>query len=99
MPGRLKIRTTGQYRQDGGRWYLLDQQIQEFQGRGVCPVQVFQDKEDRLRFSQLQENGDDGFQGLLALPLRGERQRRIAVLGEGHREQRREKLNRFFQGK
>ena len=38
MPGRLKVWTTGQDRQDGGRRYLLDHQVQEFKGRGVSPV-------------------------------------------------------------
>jgi hypothetical protein len=38
MPGRVKMRTTGQYRQHGGRRYLLDDQIQQFQRRWVCPV-------------------------------------------------------------
>ena len=70
MPGRLKMRTTGQQHQDGGGRCLIDQQIQQFEGRGVCPVQVFQDKEDRLMFSKFQEDRDDGFQCFLALSLR-----------------------------
>jgi hypothetical protein len=43
-------------------------------------VQVFQDKEDRVLFSQFQKDGDDGFQGLLALPLRRDVERRIPRL-------------------
>ena len=34
-------------------------------------------------FGKFEEDGDDGFEGLLALPLGGERQRRIALLGKG----------------
>jgi len=59
----------GQQHQHGDGWCLINQQIQPFEGRGVCPVQVFQDKEYRLMFSQFQEDGDDGFEGLLALSL------------------------------
>ena len=69
MPGRLEIRTTGQYRQDRGRRYLLDDQIQEFEGRGVCPVEVFHNKEDSVMFSKFQEDGDNGFKRFLPLPL------------------------------
>ena len=61
MPGRLKMGTTGHYRQYRGRRYLLDDQVQEFEGRGVRPVQVFQDKEDWLAFDVLQQDRDDAF--------------------------------------
>ena len=70
MPGRLKMRTTGQHRQDGGRWCLVDHQVQQFEGRRVRPVQVFHDEQHRLTFSKFQEDGDNGFQCLLALTLR-----------------------------
>ena len=69
MPRRVKMRATSQYRQDGGRWYLLDHEVQQFQGRWVRPVQVFQDKEHRLLFGKFQEDRDNGFQRLLALTL------------------------------
>ena len=68
-PGRLKRRTTGQYRQDGGRWYLLNHQVQQFEGRRIGPVQIFQDEQERLSLSSLQEDCDNGFQGLLPLTL------------------------------
>ena len=64
------MRTTGQDHQDGSRWYLLDHEVQQFQGRGVGPVQVFEDEEHRLLLGMFQEDGDNGFQGFLALSLR-----------------------------
>ena len=69
MPGRLKMGTTGQQHLEGSRGGLGKQESKQLQGRGVRPVQVFQDKEDRLLFSQFQEEGDDRFEGLLALTL------------------------------
>ena len=79
MPGRLKMGTTGEEHQEGSRGCLIKQEPNQLQGRGVRPVQIFQDKEDRLMFSQFQQEGDDGFQGLLAVPLWGEVERRIVV--------------------
>ena len=70
MPGRLKMWTTGQQHKHGSGWCLIDQQIQQFQGRWVRPVQVFEDKEHRLAFSVFQEDGDKGFEGFLSLTLR-----------------------------
>ena len=46
------MRTASQQHQRGSGWGLLDHEVQPFEGRGVRPVQVFQDKEDRLTFSQ-----------------------------------------------
>ena len=69
MPGRLKIRTTREQHKHGSGWCLVEYQVQQFEGRWVCPVQVFQDKEDRLTFGKFQKDGDNGFQGLLALTL------------------------------
>jgi hypothetical protein len=59
-------------------------------------VQVFQDKEYRLTFGKVQEDGDDGFQGLLPLSLWGEVERSIVMLRDGQGEQRRKELNRFL---
>ena len=69
MPGRLKMGTTGEQHQEGSRGCLVDQETNQLQGRRVSPVQVFQDKEDRVTFGKFQEDGDDGFQGLLPLTL------------------------------
>ncbi len=52
MPGRLKMRTTGQQHQEGRGWCLIYQQIQPFKGCGISPVQVFQDEQYRLRFGK-----------------------------------------------
>jgi hypothetical protein len=83
MPGRLKMGTTGQEHQEGSRGCLVKEETNQLQGRGVSPVQVFQDKEDRLTFSKFQEEGDDGFQGLLPLTLWGEVERRIVMFRQG----------------
>ena len=79
MPGWLELWTTREQRQDGSGWGLVKQQIQQFEGCGVCPVQVFQDKEHRLMFGKFQEDGDDGFKCFLSLTLWGEIERRIAI--------------------
>jgi hypothetical protein len=58
-PGRLKIRTTREQHQYGSRGCLVKQEPKQFQDRWVSPVQVFQDKEDRVMFSKFQEDGDN----------------------------------------
>ena len=69
MPGRLKIRTTREQHQEGSRGCLVQQETNPLQGRWVSPMQVFQDKEDRLTFSKFEEDGDNSFESLLALTL------------------------------
>ena len=96
MPGRLKLRTTGEQHQDGGRGCLVEHQVQQFQGRGVRPVQVFQDEEHRLMFSKFQEDRDDGFEGLLALTLWVRDRAEDSDLQEGKRQQRRKQRHRFL---
>jgi hypothetical protein len=44
--------STGQQGVDGSSRYLLDQKTEQLQGCRVCPMQVFQDKEDRLTFGK-----------------------------------------------
>ena len=51
MPGRLEMWTTREEHQEGSRGCLVKQEPNPLQGRGVGPVQVFQDKEYRLMFS------------------------------------------------
>ena len=74
FPGFRSIATqtpsTGQQHQEGSGWCLVQQETKQLQGRGVCPVQVFQDKKDRLMFSKFEEDGNDGFERFLSLPLR-----------------------------
>src|SRR5215831_5204129 len=96
MPGRLKVWTTGQCHQYGGRRYLLDQQVQEFESRGVRPVQVFEDKEHRLALSVFQEDRYKRLQCFLSLALWGEVERWIVILRHRHREQRRKQRYRFL---
>ena len=69
MPGRLKMRTTGQYREDGGRRYLLDHQVQQFEGRGVRPVEIFDNEQHRVTFCVFLQDCDNSFERLLPLTL------------------------------
>ena len=59
----------GQQGVDGSSRYLLDQKTEQLQGRGVSPMQVFQDKEYRLLLCQLQKEGDNRFERFLTLTL------------------------------
>ena len=59
---RLEMWAAGQQHQDRSGRGLVDQQIQQLQGRGVRPMQVFQDKEQRLMFGTFEEDGDKGFE-------------------------------------
>ena len=79
MPRRLEMRTTREQHQDGSGWCLIDEQIQQIEGRRISPVQVFQDKEHRVTFRKFQEDGDNGFERFLSLTLWGQIERRIAV--------------------
>lgn len=62
MPSRLERRTTGQEDEQGCGWGLLEHQVQPLKGRGVRPVEVFQDQEDRLTFGKFEEDGYDSFE-------------------------------------
>src|SRR5438093_13473802 len=94
-PALLKCRTTCQHGQKRGCGRLIEHQIQEFEGRGVSPVQIFDDKEDRLALSVFQEDGDNGFQRFLALPLGRDVERSIPRLWEQQREQWSKEWHRF----
>ena len=80
------MRTTRERHQESSRRCLVQQEPEQLQGRGVRPVQVFQDKEDRVMFGNLQEDGDNSFQRLLALPLGRNSERCILRLWERQRE-------------
>ena len=54
----------------------------EFQRRGICPVEIFDDTAHRLCLCLLQEQRQQGFERLLFLPLWRQLERRI-VVGEG----------------
>jgi hypothetical protein len=79
MPGRLKVWTTGQYHQYGGRRYLLDHQVQQFEGRRVSPVKVFQDEQYRLMFGKFLQDRHESFERFLALSLGRKLQRSVCV--------------------
>src|SRR4029434_1774830 len=95
-PAWLKMRSTGEQHQQGSSWCLVEYQVQQLQGRWVRPMQVFHDEEHRLMFGKFEEDGEDGFQGLVALTLRREVEWRIAVFREWKRKQRREQWHRVL---
>ena len=70
MPGRLEMGTTREEHQEGSRGYLVEYQVQQFEGRGICPVQVFHDEQYWLPFGQFQEERDDTLERFLSLTLR-----------------------------
>src|SRR5262245_21838930 len=97
-PAWLEGRTTCQYGQKRGCWRLIEHQIQQCEGRGVRPVEVFDDEQHRVTFCVFLQDRHDGFERLLALALWGEVQWRIVMLRKRHREQRRKELDRLLQG-
>src|SRR5215813_6814237 len=92
------MRAAGQEHQERRGWCLVNQQIQQFEGRWVRPVQVFEDKEHRLALSVFQEDGDKGFEGFLSLSLRGYIERRVTIFRYRKRQQRGKKLYGFLHG-
>ena len=69
MPGGLEMGAAGQQGIDGSGWDLLDQQTKQLQGRWVRPVQIFQDKEDRVTFGKFLHDRHESFERFLALTL------------------------------
>src|SRR5262245_51410591 len=86
-PGLAKIGTTRQQGKDTGYWPLIDEEPEQFDGRGIDPMQVSQNKEHRLLGGQRHQHGQERFQGLLFLLLRGQAERRVAI-DKRHGEQR-----------
>jgi hypothetical protein len=68
-PGRGEVGPTGQQRQDTGGGALIDQETEEFQRRRIDPVQVFHDKEQGLLRGDVQQDRQQGLEGLLLLLL------------------------------
>src|SRR5206468_12665796 len=66
-----------------------NEQTQQLQGRGIDPVQVFHNEQDRLLLRFRIQPGQEGLQRFLALPLRRQGERWIGV-GQGERQQRRQ---------
>ena len=75
-PGRRKFRATGQEDHDPSGGTLIHQEAEEFERRGIDPVQVFDDTQHRVLVRLLPQPGEQGFQRLLMLPLGGEGERR-----------------------
>ena len=58
-PGGLKRRATREHGVEAQRRHLVDQQRQQFQGRGVHPVEVFDDHEHGLLLGQCPHQGQE----------------------------------------
>ena len=93
------MRTTGQQHQHGGGWCLVEHQVQQFEGRRVRPVQVFDNEEHRLSFGQFQEDRDDSFQRLLALTLGRESERSDNGFQAGATTGKAQRADSFLEGK
>src|SRR5215510_15475620 len=98
MPGWLKMGTTREQYQEGSRGCLVKQETKQLQGRGVCPVQVFQDEQYRLMFGKFLQDRHESFERFLALSLGRKLQRYICIFRYGQGEQRRKKQYSFLQG-
>ena len=48
---------------------MVDEQIKQFQGGRVGPMEILQDEEERLMHCQFQKESEDGAEGLLFLLL------------------------------
>ena len=68
-PWRAKLRAGGQHQTESGARYLVDEQTQQFQGGGIDPMQIFYNHQHWLLPRFRREPGQQGLQGLLALPL------------------------------
>src|SRR5215475_2632673 len=99
MPRGLEMRSTGEQHQDGSRWGLVQAESNAFQRRWVSPMQVFHDEEYRLMCGKFEEDSDDGFEGLLALTLWGQIERRIAVFRQSKGQKRCQQGYGFLDGK
>ena len=87
-PWRAKLRAGGQHQTESGARYLVDEQTQQFQGGGIDPMQIFHNHQHWLLPRFRREPGQQGLQGLLALPLGRQGQGGI-VAGSGRRAGRR----------
>lgn len=62
-------------------------------------MQIFQNEQDRLTLDLFEQHRQQGFQGLLALPLGGELKRRVARFRQGKGQQGCQQRHGFCQGK
>jgi hypothetical protein len=88
-PLGVKLGTRRQDETEAHRGALVNEQTQQLQGRGIDPVQVFHDEQDRLPLRFRVQPGEEGLQRLLALPLWRQGEGWIGV-GQGERQQRRQ---------
>ena len=98
MPGRVKMGTTGEQHQEGGRRRLVKHETKQFQGRRIGPVEVFYNEQHRVLFGLFQEDRDKSFQRFVSLPLRGYIERRVTIFRYRKRQQRRKQWYGFLQG-
>ena len=80
-PGRLELGAEGQHGEDSVVQPLGDELLQEFQRRGIHPVQVLDNEQNRPLHGAHPQPLDHRPEGLFALPGWGQRKRREAVRG------------------
>ena len=65
-PGGLKGWTARQYEQETPGAPLFNEAIQQFQGRGIDPVEIFENEQDRMLRSQGPHNLEECVQRLVS---------------------------------
>ena len=79
-PGRREVRPEGHHDQRADLLGALDHQIEELERRGIDPLRILEDGQDRPLARQRLDLLDQHLEEPLLLPLRAERERRIARL-------------------
>ena len=79
-PGRREVRPEGHHHQHADLLDALDHQTEELEGRGIDPLRILEDGQDRTLARQRLDLLDQHLEEPLLLALRAERERRIAGL-------------------
>ena len=71
--GFERVEAQGQEQEERSARHLHDQPVEPAEGRGIEPVEVFDQQDEGLALGDLHHQGDQRLQRPLPLPLRGER--------------------------
>src|SRR5262249_2387912 len=86
-PGELQGRATREHHENTRGRYLVDQEREQFQGRRVYPVEVFDDQEHRLLLGERPHQEQERIESVLPL-LRRQWTSRIALGWQRQRQER-----------
>ena len=76
VPGRLELRSEGEQGQNRNRRNLLQQHPEQLHRRGITPLQIFEQQQQRLAFAQRKDPGDQRLERFRTLLLGSEPQLR-----------------------